>query len=248
MSRFESNLSFLVPTPGQIKVYVGSLESHLNPTLARFLSSEELAHASLFHFEADRIGYQAQRGLWRLGASAITGIEPGEIIIEQDEFGRPFSREVQGSNCDINVSRTKNACALVVSKNQRCGIDVEHVDPSIPDRKLVAMLTSSKSRIDEMTQDCGLFYQTWTQIESVLKADGRGLADGIRRAEYVDSISDVRTQWRIDSKTWLTESISTPSDVVGTVAFERVVTRVMQISEGDIEDALTTRILCALRD
>jgi|GEM_PF-6679544 len=245
MSGFDSILSLLAPEKEQIKVFVGSYELQLNPILVRLLSNEELAHASSFRFESDRIGFQTQRGLWRLAASAITGIDPAKIVIERDQFGRPFSQAVQSCNGDINVSRTKTACGIALSIDQPCGIDIEQVELALVDRQLVEMLPFDEAQIDEMIENPGLFYQIWTQIESVLKADGRGLTAKLDRAQYVDAISDVRTQWQIDSKTWLTESISTPSSVVGTVAFERVVTRVMQISEGEIEAALTTRILCA---
>ena len=248
MDGYQAIMSRLIPQVGEVKVLGVGFDSPLYPLLSRLLSSDELAYAGSFRFERDRVGFVIQRGLWRLGASVLSGFSPQSVVVHRDEFGRPMIAERSPSMADLgdlNGSRTESYCSVVISGDQRCGIDIEDVTSMVPDSKLVEMLPSCGASKAQMLENPGIFYESWTQIEAVLKADGRGLADGLEAVEFVGQLGTGRSLWRIDEKTWTTVPISLPSGVVGTVAVERDATRVTQISGDEVVALLPTRILCA---
>lgn len=102
------------------------------------------------------------------------------LLIDRDRYDRPHLSGVE--NADISVSHSGEIVVCTLSTCGRIGIDIEQVRPVdtsdfdrvFPESLLEWMRVDNdgyrgKDREDER------FFHSWTQLESVIKADGRGL-------------------------------------------------------------------------
>ena len=93
--------------------------------------------------------------------------------LQYSNTGRPFFSD---SPFDFNISHTDNCAAVVFSENCRVGIDIERIKEvglqdfeNIFSKEVWNIIHSSGNKIRK-------FYYYWTQLESAIKADGRGLS------------------------------------------------------------------------
>jgi len=122
--------------------------------------------------------------------------------IKRDENGRPF---FPGAEIDFNLSHDEGMAALVISDEGRVGIDVQSKAASVSEKLIKKYeeiferynLSSMESRLSAFKitifslSDKGIkksdvslsdiqepldFYDKWTQLEAISKADGRGLS------------------------------------------------------------------------
>ncbi|MCX6149595.1 MAG: 4'-phosphopantetheinyl transferase superfamily protein [Ignavibacteriales bacterium] len=87
--------------------------------------------------------------------------------------GKPF---FPGSPFDFNISHTDNCAAIVFSKDCRVGIDVERIKEIDFSDFTDYFTTDQWNDIYSAEDKFKRFYFYWTLIESVVKADGRGLS------------------------------------------------------------------------
>lgn len=92
--------------------------------------------------------------------------------IQYTGHGKPF---FSGADFDFSISHTKQ-CAVVAFSDSRVGIDIEKMEPiDISDFKDIFPREAWNS-IHASADKNGTFYKYWTLLESVVKADGRGLS------------------------------------------------------------------------
>lgn len=110
------------------------------------------------------------------------------LFIDRDRFDRPYLSGVE--NADISVSHSCDIVVCALSTRTRIGIDIEQVRPvDISDfdrvfpESLWEWLCSDGVRLRSKICDDERFFRAWTQLESVIKADGRGL--GVPLSELV---------------------------------------------------------------
>lgn len=245
---FDPVSQLLLPEPGTAKVLVLRSDSEIAPFLVEFLTPSEQTEMQGFVHRSDQMLAQVSRGLWRLGAGVLTSTHPSEIKIKLDAYSRPSIEHSHDDQLDVNVSRTGSYCALILSRGGKCGIDIEQ-DSEIDIPSDVIRQVGFEDRSDHHTSTrTGEFYRRWTQIESSLKADGRGLSEGIEAVELFPSMSGKVCKSRVGSKTWYIHPIQTPDGLVGSCALGDERMRVQQISQQQIEAVWLTRSLCAYAD
>lgn len=215
---FTSIYELLRPQAGHAKVLVHDTSSDLGDWLAGFLSESEHEECQQYHQSIDRKTIAAMRGLWKLGAGALSDIHPGQVEFERSMYGRP---ELAGKNqqLDLNVSRTGSWCGIVLSCAGACGIDIEMVDPDVITTQMMEMLGIAESNRAGFLKNPKTFFEHWTSIEACLKADGRGLNDGLGAVSYRPAHDGNRLEWSIDSKIWAICPIQAPEGVVVSCAF-----------------------------
>jgi phosphopantetheinyl transferase len=245
MSAFDPIFNLIRPNTGEAKVLVVELASPIGDRLIGLLSKHERHQCHRFRHEEDRRASGVMRGLWKLGAGALTDCHPSEIEMLRNSLGRPVIQGLERDQRDLNVSRTKSCCGLIMSGDGRCGIDIERVEPGLVTPELIEMLFGVNQNTQKMSQDVGGFFTRWVQTEAALKADGRGLSDGLRIAQRVICKSDGRHSLDIGPKTWTIGATRMPLGIVGSYALEHERTRVSQICIKEIEAVWTSRILCA---
>jgi len=118
------------------------------------------------------------------------GITNDAIFIEEDEFGKPFCKDVDDFHFNISHS---GEWIVYVSDNGPVGIDVEEVNDielDIVDRFFSNGEIRDIHQVDEANR-MDYFYDLWTLKESYVKAEGRGLSismDSFHIRREVDAI------------------------------------------------------------
>jgi 4'-phosphopantetheinyl transferase len=125
-----------------------------------------------FHRPEDRQDRLLARLLVR---KILTSLGYGPDCLEHirlDHYWRPFiSREI-----DFNLSHSGNLIICAASTTCRVGIDIEKIT-SVNFSDTLPLLPAAEQRIIcSATDPLQKFFELWTARESILKADGRGLA------------------------------------------------------------------------
>jgi 4'-phosphopantetheinyl transferase len=110
------------------------------------------------------------------GVSGFGNSGAGLNDLSFDSFGRPF---INGQ-IDFNLSHSDEYVACAFTDAGRVGIDLERIRPidlSELNQYLTAQEWENIRRASDSSQE---FYRLWTSKESILKADGRGLAVDLR--------------------------------------------------------------------
>jgi phosphopantetheinyl transferase len=238
-----SNL--LLPDLGQATVVVIEFDSIICPILSSFLSECERDECLQYRYAHDRVAAQTMRGLARLFGGVLTGIAPDQVRTIRDGSGRPGLMGVERSQYDFNVSRTRSCCAGVLSRGGRCGIDIEDVVAEEVSEELVGMLWASGDGLGKIEPCAEEYFRRWTQLESALKADGRGLGAGIEGIGDIPGLCWDDQKCRIDGKTWAIRPIQAPRGVVASCAVEDHRVSVVQVAQEEVESCIRTRSLCA---
>jgi len=106
--------------------------------------------------------------------SDTVGINPAEIIISRNGYGKPYIENVP--DLHFNISHSGKWVACIISNNE-CGIDIEYIkdiDLKIAERffhedeYIFLMGKRGKERIN-------CFFELWTLKESYVKYNGKGL-------------------------------------------------------------------------
>ncbi len=102
-------------------------------------------------------------------------IELDELIdnVNFDGYDRPY---LKNAPIDFNISYSSNLVLLALVKHGRVGIDIETICDINLDNFKSAMSEAQWQAIITSTDPIQEFYRLWTIRESVVKADGRGLA------------------------------------------------------------------------
>lgn len=139
----------------------------------------EQERADRFRQSKDHNVYVGARWLLRSVLGNALGLEPGELRIECDRFGKPFLADVE-SPYQFNLSHTRNEIALVFSSEKEVGVDIESFEMresafDIAERffhpEEVRDLLSVEGEERQRT-----FTRLWTLKEAIIKALGKGLS------------------------------------------------------------------------
>lgn len=94
--------------------------------------------------------------------------------LQYTEEGRPFFPDAP---FDFNISHTERCTAVAFSENGRVGIDIETIkEVDFSDFDLV-FTKEVWDKIHASKNENQMFHHFWTQLESAVKADGRGLSN-----------------------------------------------------------------------
>jgi 4'-phosphopantetheinyl transferase len=145
--------------------------------LSRILSEDELARASRFHFERDRIRYIAGRAQLRMLLTNYVDASPAELVFEYGANDKP---SLAGRGPHFNLSHSGALALYAVCADVEVGIDVELYDPAfagerIPEHFFSADEVRALRAIPEGLQARG-FLELWTRKEAFIKARGDGLS------------------------------------------------------------------------
>lgn len=192
--------------------------------LEEYLSSKELARASSFHFEVDKVRYIAGRGALRWLLGRYLDVSPRSLQIDSDGVGKPHLSGHHGS-VHFNVSHSGSLLMIVITQGMPVGIDVEKIDTAIPHGDMARRFFSPteiaafESGPEEIRIDH--FFSTWTRKEAYLKGIGEGLTrspDGFSVAVAPEA-TPVEDASRSDR--WWTANIDTADGFVGALAVPR---------------------------
>jgi 4'-phosphopantetheinyl transferase len=148
---------------------------------ASVLSPDEIARASRFHFEKDRIHFTRCRSALRTLLAGYLAIPATEIRFEYLTSGKPRLRAEQDPReLQFNVSHSANMALIAVSSEHRLGVDIEKIRGDVDTASLAERFFSLRERAGLQALPDRLrvpgFFACWTRKEAFLKATGDGLS------------------------------------------------------------------------
>jgi len=186
------------------------------------------------------------KGLWRIGAGVLLGQQPAGVDVMRDRWNRPVLTGIQRDALDLNVTRTRTHCGLVVARGCRVGIDLETVESGLITTELVrAVMHDQDAGLDHADADA--FFQFWTMKEAVLKADGRGLEVDPRQV-HAGAASVDDGDWALcgcHGDHWLAKELRCPPSIRGAIASNRVPLATVHVEWESIVASVMERGSCA---
>lgn len=119
--------------------------------------------------------------------------------------GRPF---FQNATFDFNYSHTKNCVVMAWSETCRIGVDAETIRPVDTEQYVNVFSPQTRKDIQNSNHPHISFFRYWTQLESALKADGRGLPLVSSTQIHLHS-----NKVLIDDQIWYTQAIHLASNL-----------------------------------
>ena len=143
------------------------------------LSIDEKVRADRFKFESDRVRFVASHGWLRTMLGSYCGIHPQELVFASGAHGKPFLKS-SSMPIQFNLSHSGIRAALVVTRNMRCGIDIEQVRSEISEQAIAERFFCARENqwlqsLPTEQRNLG-FFRLWSVKESILKAEGKGLS------------------------------------------------------------------------
>lgn len=237
----------LAPEPGEARVLVLEHEHPFACSVQGLLSKQERARSRRYRDHQDRFAAATSWGLLRMGMALLSNRCPSELVISRDEMGRPYIPGISREVADINISRRRGCCAMVLSRGGPCGVDIERVDYKMIHEELQRTMLSEHELAVSADPEVS-FYERWSSLEAVLKADGRGLSDGTGAAQRLNSPDSSLEQWVCGQRNWEVRPIQAPPGFVACIAVPEGFGRCDQIGIEDLKGLADTRTLCALKD
>lgn len=146
--------------------------------LSAVISNQERHNAARFVRSEDGIKYTLTKALQRMILSRYLGGEPGDLVFDVYEHGKPFVQNDQ--DIQFNLSHSGDGVLLGVAKSVAIGVDLEKKRNVIDFKGLVDRFFSPIEKKQFHALDSAsekqAFYNTWVKKEAFIKATGYGLS------------------------------------------------------------------------
>jgi 4'-phosphopantetheinyl transferase len=144
------------------------------------LCVSERARAEKFHRPQDRHAFVIGRGMLRRVLGTYLAIEPRDVALSQNRYGRPEIAGPSPKPICFNVSHTDGIVATVFACGSEVGIDAERIRTDFPHFE-VARRHFSPSNYAELERLPASvrrtrFYEYWVLLEAYAKGRGMGLS------------------------------------------------------------------------
>jgi 4'-phosphopantetheinyl transferase len=128
---------------------------------------------------------QARREPLRALLASYLGIDVDQVVLRENEHGRPSLAPEHASSLDFNWSHSGDHALIAVGRGLSLGIDLERLSSrpralEIARRYFSAEETAALQALSPDARGTA-FLELWTAKESLLKALGRGIAFGLHR-------------------------------------------------------------------
>lgn len=170
--------------PGEVQVWCLNLDAVRVDEIGG-LSDEEKARANRFRHRLDRQRFLACRGILREMLGRYLSREPGELVFHYGANGKPeLAGLPQEQALQFNVSHSGELALYGFSTDAEIGVDIERVRTMGDMEEMACMIFSHAEWRFWMTlpvsERPAAFFDCWTKKEAILKANGTGLACGMK--------------------------------------------------------------------
>ena len=156
------------------------------PELKNFTTRWEQLKGDKFYFDEDRETYIACHALLRLILSKKLTINPLDISFINERNTKPG---LIGNPIYFNITHTREALALAISRDHYVGIDLENSNRSIDFASVIESFFSKKESefiLESKDDSSDRFFLIWTRKEALLKALGTGIITDLTHIEVSD--------------------------------------------------------------
>ncbi|MGI4740012.1 MAG: 4'-phosphopantetheinyl transferase family protein [Janthinobacterium lividum] len=191
-------------------------KSKLIHYLASFLQADELARAERYHKISDQKRFIITRAVLRILLGKYANQTPYEIEFSIGLNKKPTFKNNLGLH--YNVSHSKS-WALIAVATVEVGIDVEKVDQHFVFQDILqhSFSLQEKNIIQNSGESRGLFYQSWTRKEALVKATARGIDADFYAIPSLDGIYHLQDER--NAKEWVVSSFGISPTYVAAVAY-----------------------------
>lgn len=151
------------------------------------LSTEEIARADRFRFDADRNRFITGRALVRHALSRFANVEPADWRFTTNGFGRPQIAGPAGFHrLRFSASRTNGLAMCAVTMGREIGADLERLreyPANVVERYFSPKEAQFISQVAYEERPF-LFFANWTLKEAYCKAKGLGLSIPIAKVQF----------------------------------------------------------------
>jgi 4'-phosphopantetheinyl transferase len=174
--------------------------------LLALLSIQDRERAERFKSVQHRLQFVSARAGLRLLLGAFLDVPADDVVLETDEFGKPF---VRNDGLEFNLTHAGAMAAIAITHHRRVGIDIEPLRP-VPDAQDLAERFFAPAEVERLhaLKDAAdlsrAFLECWTRKEAFVKAIGRGLSYPLKSFEvsfYPDNQVTLRSD-RKDASAW----------------------------------------------
>lgn len=168
---------------------------------------------------------ELQRGPLKALLGVYLGLPADDVILRDDEHGRPELAAPWNSLLQFNWSHSAGRALIAVARGITPGIDIEriHARPralDIAERFFHPKETAALIALGELQRERA-FVQLWTGKEAVVKALGRGIAFGLQRFCLSVAPAPVQVLWLDgeDAAQWQLRALDTDALHVASLAW-----------------------------
>jgi len=163
-------------------------------TLERWLHPTEVERGNRFVTEELQHRFKIGRGLLRWLLGSFLQAEPSELEFSYGQWGKPeLKLPPLGPQVHFNVSHSLDWAMFAISSSP-LGVDLEVWQDRIKYRSIASQILSKTEELEfnqlPASQHAETILKLWVCKESVLKAMGLGIAEGLRKTTYKLPIPD----------------------------------------------------------
>ncbi len=168
---------------GEVHIWKTSLSAPMEraKSLIQSLSKDEHTRADRILCEQRRQRNKIARGYLRRILSVYMKTLPADLVFYYGSHGKPYLYQPDQENkVEFNLSHSENLMVIAISKNNRVGIDLEHIRDISEKNVILNNFFSVQdqqgfSSFSEEDKEFA-FFSYWTYKEAYLKALGVGLS------------------------------------------------------------------------
>lgn len=181
--------------------------------------SMDTIHVWLLNYRREQ-----RRAPLRALLGAYLGLLPDDVVLVDDEYGRPELTEPWNRFLQFNWSHSVDKAIIVVAHGVTPGIDIERIRPrpramQLAERFFHREEAAALAAVDESQRE-RTFLELWTGKEAVLKALGRGLAFGLNRLRLtMEPVPHLHWLDGDDASQWQLHRLDPDTDHVASVAW-----------------------------
>ena len=150
-----------------------------------YFSEEERKKAASLGSVAVRDAGMAARLYTRIILSAYLSCDPAEVLLTENEYGKPLISNDLSSDLFYNISHSGGRILLGIAYRASVGVDIERVRSDLPYLNLARRFFARSEYnliVNAPESDkVNMFFRIWTKKEAFVKAQGRGIAYGLKQ-------------------------------------------------------------------
>jgi len=183
-----------------------------------YLSIEEKERSEKIKFQKRQ--FIITRTVLRQLLANILNVTPDKVSFSYTSYLKPYiSDKINEKNIQFNISHSKNFALIGISLETEIGIDIQAIDHRIEIQSLSNRFFSQREKeiLNKLSggEKLNAFYQIWTNKESFIKADGRGISFGLEKFSSLNinspSKSKVITTKPVRGE-WFTYNLECPKE------------------------------------
>lgn len=167
------------------EIHVWSASSEASKSQLEFLlpllSPDEVTRATKFYFQKDFERFITARGILRVILSYYVDIEPGNIRLNYNSYGKPaVLADSNQLRINFSLSHSERLILYAITCERKIGVDLEYVRVNVDYLKTAKYFLSKR----EYMEFCSLsaeqwpesLLNCWTRKEAYIKAVGKGFS------------------------------------------------------------------------